>query len=115
MTPDTPPRGTELPLNRADPYHLLGRSQQVIILRLRTGHNKLKFRMHSKFGIGDDDQCPCLSAAMTADHILQTCPNYSELRCKIWPEATTTERKLFGSLVDLQDTAAFIEGSGLSI
>ena len=54
--------------NKADPYHQLQRSHQIIIFRLSTGHNRLNTHLHTKLGIGASDQCPCLSAAMTADH-----------------------------------------------
>lgn len=101
--------------NKNDPYHLLNRQHQVIIFRLRTGHCKLRHHLFNKFGIGESDQCPCNAAAMTVDHILQDCPSLNIQRNKIWPTAVTVHQKLYGSLEDLQDTAAFVEITNLSI
>ena len=52
---------------------------------------------------------------MTAKHILQNCPTYSDLRERTWPTPTTEEEKLFGPLADLQTTAAFIRETRLDI
>ena len=52
----------------------------------------------------------------TADHILQTCPTYAAAaRDNIWPSPTRLEKKLYGSLGELQATAAFIRETGLDI
>ncbi|KAK3791998.1 hypothetical protein RRG08_035486 [Elysia crispata] len=101
--------------NKVDLCHQLQRSHQVITFRLRTGHNRLNSHLHTKLGIGASDQCPCLSAAMTVENILLTCPNYRHLRSQTWPEAIIIQRKLYGSLRDLQDTPVSIEETGLSI
>ena len=34
--------------NKKDPYHLLSRQEQVIIFRLRTGHNRMKKHIFDK-------------------------------------------------------------------
>jgi hypothetical protein len=52
---------------------------------------------------------------MTAEHILQTCPTYADLRKETWPTPTMQLVKLFGNLTDLQATAAFIRKTGLDI
>ena len=36
----------------------LNRPEQVILFRLRTGHNKLNGRMYSKFKVGESEMCP---------------------------------------------------------
>ena len=47
---------------KGDAYHQLPRQAQVTILRLRTGHNRLKHHMFHKFKKGDNDLCPCGTA-----------------------------------------------------
>nr|KAG5704153.1 hypothetical protein BaRGS_009683 [Batillaria attramentaria] len=39
------------PVTPKDDYHCLTRQEQVILLRLRTGHNRLNAHMHRKFGL----------------------------------------------------------------
>ena len=101
--------------NRADSYYLLTRSEQVVIFRLRTGHNRLNHHMHTKFGIGQSDQCPCETGSMTTEHLLQSCPRHDDLRNQTWPKATSVARKLYGDLRDLRRTAAFVGATKLSI
>ena len=52
---------------------------------------------------------------MTAEHLLQACPQHDNLRRQFWPVVTTVARKLFGSLEDLQRTAAFVRGGNRSV
>jgi ribonuclease HI len=98
-----------------DPYHLLSRPEQVILFRLRTGHNRMNHHLFTKFRIGQSDQCPCQTGSMTTEHLPQFCPLHNGLRHQIWAEETTVQRKLFGSLEDLQRTTAFAQKSGVSI
>ena len=99
----------------ADPYYKLSRREQVILFRLRTGHNRLRYHLHKKFKIGETDRCPCGSGVQTADHILQECRLYANERKKVWPNPVQRDRKLYGSLEALQSTVAFITETGLSI
>lgn len=101
--------------NRKDPFHLLSRSEQVLIFRLRTGHNRMNHHLYTKFKIGQTDQCPCQTGSMTTEHLLQSCPLHDGLRHQIWAEETTVQRKLYGSLEDLQRTATFAQRAGVSI
>ena len=101
--------------NPSDSYHLLRRGDQVKIFRLRTGHNRLRHHLYSKFGIGQSDECPCAQGPMTAEHILQSCPSYTAVRSNVWPSPTALETKLYGTLEDLQRTANFIRDTGLII
>ena len=39
-------------INSADGYHYLDRANQVILIRLRTGHNRMNAHMYSKLKIG---------------------------------------------------------------
>ena len=101
--------------NKNDPYYLLNRPDQVIIFRLRTGHNRLKHHLFNKLKIGDTDKCSCNSALETTEHILQSCPLLRDLRTKTWPEPRDLSQKLYGNLGDLQRTATFMKETGLSI
>ena len=40
--------------------------EQVILLRLRTGHNRLNAHMYNKFKVGESEMCPCDADIMTA-------------------------------------------------
>ena len=101
--------------NRKDPYYQLTRSEQVVIFRLRTGHNRLNYHMYNKFKIGESGQCPCQTDNMTTEHLLQECPLHSALRQSIWIEPIAVDRKLYGSIGELQCTASFVQRTGVSI
>ena len=66
--------------NKADPYYLLTRREQVTVFRLRTGHNRLNYHLYSKLRIGHTEQCPCGTGSQTTEHLLQFCPTYEPLR-----------------------------------
>jgi hypothetical protein len=85
----------------------LSRREQVIIFRLRTGHNRLRHHLFNKFRIGESDICPGDTEPMTLEHILGRCPRLATVgkeicvehilgRCprlatvrkEIWPEGT---------------------------
>ena len=55
---------------QSDSLHKLNRPEQVIVFRLRTGHNKLNVHMY-KFKVGEYEMCPCNADIMTAEHLLQ--------------------------------------------
>nr|KAG5713187.1 hypothetical protein BaRGS_007714 [Batillaria attramentaria] len=59
--------------NESDSYHKLNRPDQVILFRLRTGHNRLNAHMYSKFRIGESEKCACNADVMNAEHLLQHC------------------------------------------
>jgi ribonuclease HI len=91
-----------------DAYHQLSRQDQVIVFRLRTGHNRLRYHLYHKFGIGSTDQCDCGTGPMTAEHLLQICPSFVNERNQIWPRAIPLQEKLFGSAGSLRLTATFV-------
>ena len=66
--------------NKADPYYLLTRREQVTVFRLTTGHNLLDRHLYSKLRIGHTEQCPCGTGSQTTQHLLQPCPLYELLR-----------------------------------
>ena len=67
--------------------------------------------------VGDTDQCPGGEEAQTAEHFLQRCQLYKELRVRTWPQPRLEAQKLYGCLTDLQRTAAlnFVRETGLTI
>ena len=66
--------------HKNDPYHRLSRQEQVIIFRLVTNHNRLRHDMYSKFKVGLTNQCTCGNEPEAADHVLETCNNYADLK-----------------------------------
>ena len=59
--------------NQSDSLHKLNRPEQVILFRLRTGHNRLNTHMYNKFKVGESEMCPCNADIMIAEHLLQHC------------------------------------------
>ena len=47
------------PRQEKDAYHLLDRPGQVVLARLRSGHNRLNAHMHRKLKIVPSPTCPC--------------------------------------------------------
>lgn len=103
------------PIPPRDEYHGLSRPEQVIILRLRTGHNRLCYHMYTKFKIGNTALCTCRQAPQTTEHILQDCLIYEGLRQTHWPRPTSLRDKLYGQMHELQRTLKFIEETELQI
>ena len=99
--------------NKADPYYLLTRREQVTVFRLRKGHKRLNYHLYSKLRIGHTEQCPCGTGSLL--HLLQSCPINEPPRKGIWSDHTPVACKLYGSLRDLRCTATFIEATGVSI
>ena len=58
--------------NQSDSLHKLNRPEQVILFRLRTGHNRLNAHMYNKCKIGQSEMCPCNADIMTAEHYCST-------------------------------------------
>ena len=98
-----------------DEYHSLSRPEQIIILRLRTGHNRLRDHLYTKFKIGNSAMCTCGQAPQTAEHILQDCPIYKSMRQTHWSTPTSLENKLHGQMHELKTTVRFIEETKLQI
>jgi hypothetical protein len=63
-----------------DDYHNMNRSEQVVIMRLITGHNRLCYHMYTKFKIGNSATCTYGRAPQNARHILQDCHAQDVLR-----------------------------------
>ena len=100
--------------NKKDPYHHLSREDQVIIFRLRTGHNKLHSHL-KRLNLCPSDACLCGHAPMAAEHILQDCHNFDNIRKAHWPQDAPFQRKILGDLLDLRKTADFIKATKIAI
>ena len=103
------------PAKIRDDYHQLTRAEQVIIFRLRTGHNRLNQHMHRRMRIAQSAVCSCGEGEEDAEHVLQHCHRFSSLRKEIWPTTTLLKDKLFGPLDQLRKTTSFIFESGLQV
>ena len=98
-----------------DDFHQLRREEQVILLRLRSGHNRLNHHMATKLKLVPSPLCSCGQENQTAEHVLQRCPNHDSLRKTVWPMDTTLQTKLYGPREELERTAHFILHTALSI
>ena len=98
-----------------DDYHALTRDEQVVLLRLRTGHNRLNYHMCRKLKLAPSTACECQQGDQTTEHILQSCPKLSILRESIWTDATPLQTKLYGERMELERTARFIRLAKMKI
>jgi hypothetical protein len=94
---------------KGDAYHQLPRQVQVTTLRLHTGHNRLWYHMYHKFKIGKTNLCTCGTSPMTAEHLLQDCPTYSNERMEIWEQPVTLQEQLYGNALNLELTTDFFK------
>ena len=96
-----------------DSIHL-DRAAQVTIFTLRTGHCQLLSHLH-RLKIYHSDECPCVTGPQTANHILQSCPTFNDLRHQTWPSPVEAHRKLWEPAETLFQTADFALFTGLVI
>ena len=87
------------------------RTEQVILFRLRTGHNRLNAHMYNKFKVGESEMCPCNADIMTAEHLLQHCPLHDAMRRDTWPELTLLRDKLYGKPGGAEEDGRLHEGN----
>ena len=99
----------------ADDYHDLTREEQVILIRLRTGHNRLNFHMCKKLKMAPSTACNCQQGDQTVEHILQSCPQLRALRVSIWPDDTPLQTKLFGDRIELEKTCRYVKLAKIKI
>ena len=92
----------------------LERVQQTTIFCLCTGHCGLSAHL-KRTGISDTSLCECGQADQTQDHVLQSCPKYTEKRQLTWPHGADLATKLWGSTEDLYRMAGFVASTGLKI
>ena len=79
--------------NRQDMYHLLHRQDQVIIVRLRTGHYRLIQHMFTKLHTGHCAVFPCGTSPVTVEHLLQDYLTHQNLGAETW-SADTAVREM---------------------
>ena len=91
-----------------DEYHFLSRQEQVVLFRLRTGHNRLNYHMSHKLKLVPSTACNCQQGDQTAEHILQACHKLNAFRDSIWPSATHLKTKLYGPKEELEKTGRFV-------
>lgn len=103
------------PRREEDAYHLLSRQEQVVIVRLRSGHNRLNSHMYRKFKLVPSPNCPCGEEEQTAEHILQRCKRYDQEREAKWPQGATILQKLYGDVDNLRQTTLFIADTGVIV
>ena len=94
-----------------DPIWRLEWAQQTTIFRLRTGHCGLSAHL-KRTGISDTSLCECGQADQTPDHVLHTCPIYTERRQLTWPQGADLAAKLWGSAEGLYRTAGYVASIG---
>ena len=101
--------------NQPDNLNKLNRPEQVILFRLRTGHNRLNSHMYSKFMVGESEMRPCNADIMTAEHLLQHCQLHDALRRDLWPKSIPLKIKLYSNLEEPRRTATFVRATGISV
>ena len=104
-----------MPSQEKDAYHLLSRSEQVILARLRTGHNRLNTHMHKKPKMVLWAVCPCGEEDQTKEHILQNCERHDQNKYTDWPTEKTLNQKLYGDEENLRQTTKRILTTGLTV
>ena len=101
-------RALTMPRSQRDDYHLLSRKQQVVLVRLRIGHNRLKCHMRGKLKLASSPACPCGQEDQTTEHFLQRCPLHKATREDVWPVSTPLTTKLNSWKQELTKTTSFI-------
>ena len=76
-------RALTMPRSQRDDYHLLSRKQQVVLVRLRTGHNRLNSHMHGKLKLAPSSTCPCGQEDQTTEYILKKDAPFTKLQEKM--------------------------------
>ena len=85
-----------MPSQEKDAYHLLSISEQVIMISLRTEHNRLNAHMHKQLKRVLWAACPCGEGDQTKEHILQNCKRHDQKRYAAWTTEKTPNQKLHG-------------------
>ena len=104
------PQGGDL---KEDNFQCLGRSQQVVIFRLRTGLCRLLSHLY-RLNLSHANECPCGTSSQTPEHVLQNWPTDRDVWRQTWPEELELQEKLWESVASLRKTADFIR-TGLTI
>ena len=108
-------RALIMPRSQRDDYYLLSQRQQIILVRLCTGHNRLNSHMHRKLKLAPSPTCPCGQEEQTTKHVLQRRPLYKATREDVWPVSAPPTTKLFGCKQELEKTTSFISRAALIV
>ena len=103
------------PRQGKDAYHVLSRPEQVMMVRLRPGHNILNAHMHTQLKLVPSPVFPCGEEEQTTEHVLQRCRRHHQERTSMWTSETPLHQKLYGELQDLRRTTQFISATGLTV
>ena len=104
-----------IPRSQRDDYHLLSRKQQVVLVRLCTGHNRLNSHMYGKLKLASSPTCPCGQEDQTTEHVLQRCLLHKATREDVWPVSTSLTTKLYGCKQELAKAMSFISRVALIV
>ena len=107
-------RALTIPRSQRDDYHLLSQEQQVVLVRLRTGHNRLNSQMNGKLKLASSPTCPFGQEDQTTEHVLQRYPFHKATRKDVWPVSTSLMTKLYGCKQELEKTS-FISRAALIV
>ena len=69
---------------------------QVVMVRLRSGKNRLNAHMYRKYRLVQSPTCPCGEEDQTVDHILQRCKRLDQEPVVKWLKETFLYRKIYG-------------------
>ena len=83
-------------------------------VKLGTGHCQLLSHFR-RLKMSHSDECPCGTGPQTPNHILQSCPTFDTLRRQILPSPVDIQKKLWGPVETLRQTADFVLLTGLKI
>ena len=98
-----------------DDYHKLDRSMQVILIRVRTGHNRLNDPMNKKIKCIPSSMCIFnIDKDQTTENILQRCLNHTNINYgQTTPLCNRNVMEL--KIEELRRTVSFIRQSNLSM
>ena len=99
---------------KEDEIKHLSRHEQTTIFHLRTGHCRLRAHLY-RIGICHSPDCICQTGPQTPEHILQSCPLFTEERHKHWSDEKTLVQKLYGKQEELKTTTSFISSTKLDV
>ena len=94
--------------------HLLSREQQVVLVRLRTGHNRLNSHIHRKLKLASSPTRLWGQEDQTTEHVLQRYPLHKVTWEDVWPFSTLLTTKLYGCKQELNKTL-FISWAALIV
>ena len=108
-------RALTMPRSQRDDHHPLSRKQQVILVKLSTGHNRLNSHMHRKLKLAPSPTCPCGQEDQTTEHVLQRCPLHKATRENVWPVSSPLMTKLYGCKQELEQATPIISRAALIV